>query len=87
VPGVTDHYLSPVHLAPLNPVIPDSYKALIYERYEQMKELLFEPFTGPIKDQDGNLKLQAGQRASHDDLWNMDWFVEGITSKIPSTGS
>lgn len=83
LPGQTDFYDNVVHLAPLNPAIPDQYRALIVRRYEEMKEMLFEPFTGPIKDQDGNVKLQAGQRATHDDLWGMDWFVEGIPTKIP----
>jgi simple sugar transport system substrate-binding protein len=84
IPGQTDFYDNAVHLAPLNPVIPDQYRALIVQRYEEMKEMLFEPFTGPIKDQDGNMKLQAGQRVTHDDLWSMNWFVEGITTKIPT---
>ena len=83
LPGQTDFYDNVVHLAPLNPAIPDQYRALIVRRYEEMKEMLFEPFTGPIKDQDGNVKLQAGQRATRDDLWGMDWLVEGITTKIP----
>jgi simple sugar transport system substrate-binding protein len=83
LPGQTDFYDNVVHLAPLNPAIPDQYRALIVRRSEEMKEMLFEPFTGPIKDQDGNVKLQTGQRATHDDLWTMDWFVEGITTKIP----
>jgi simple sugar transport system substrate-binding protein len=83
LPGQTDFYDNVVHLAPLNPAIPDQYRALIVRRYEEMKEILFEPFTGPIKDQDGNVKLQPGQRATHDDLWGMDWLVEGITTKIP----
>lgn len=83
LPGQQDFYDNVVHLAPLNPAIPDQYRALIVRRYEEMKEMLFEPFTGPIKDQDGNVKLQAGQRATHDDLWGMDWLVEGITTKMP----
>lgn len=83
IPGQQEFYDNVVHLAPLNPAIPEMYKALIIKRYEEMKEMLFEPFTGPIKDQDGNLRLQPGQRATHDDLWLMDWFVEGIPSKTP----
>jgi len=84
LPGQTDFYDNAVHLAPLSPSIPDQYRALILRRYEEMKEMLFEPFTGPIKDQDGNLKLEPGQRVTHDDLWGMNWFVEGITTKIPT---
>jgi len=84
IPGQQEFYDNVVHLAPLNPAIPEMYRALILRRYEEMKEMLFEPFTGPIKDQDGNLRLEAGQRATHDDLWGMNWFVEGIPSRIPT---
>ncbi len=48
-----------------------------------MKEMLFEPFTGPIKDMDGNLRLKDGERATHDILWNMDWHVEGVQTPLP----
>lgn len=45
--------------------------------------VLFDPFTGPIKDQEGNLRITAGSRGSHDELWLMDWFVENVVGKIP----
>lgn len=53
---------------------------LVMRRLEQMKEetVLFDPFTGPIKDQDGLVRIKAGSRASHDELWSMDWFVENV---------
>ncbi len=72
-----------VYLAPLNPAIPSDIVAVIKERYEAMKELLFEPFTGPIYDNHGVLRLKDGERADHDTLWSMDWFVEGVESEIP----
>ncbi len=72
-----------VYLAPLHPAVPSDIANLIKLRYEEMKELLFEPFTGPIYDQDGKLRIKEGERADHDTLWNMDWFVEGIESEIP----
>lgn len=58
---------------------------LVMKREEQMSEetVLFEPYTGPIKDQKGNLMLKAGERASHDVLWNIDWFVDNVVGEIP----
>ena len=79
-----DMKLGAVYPAPLNPVIPEEVRALIKRRYEEMKELIFEPFTGPIRDQDGALRVKEGERLGRDELWSMDWFVEGIESKIPS---
>jgi simple sugar transport system substrate-binding protein len=58
---------------------------LVMKRLEQMSEVtvLFDPFIGPIKDQEGNLRIEAGRRASHEELWTMDWFVDNIIGKIP----
>ncbi len=58
---------------------------LVFKRLEQMSEetVVFDPFTGPIKDQNGQLRIPAGTRATHDDLWTIDWFVEGIVGEIP----
>lgn len=53
---------------------------LIMLRLSQMKEVgvLFDPYTGPIYDTEGNLRIPASVRASHDDLWLMDWGVKGV---------
>jgi len=60
---------------------------LIMKRKEQMSEptVLFDPFTGPIKDQKGTLRLKAGERASHDMLWSIDWFVDNVVGEIPKS--
>ncbi|MFH1907296.1 MAG: BMP family ABC transporter substrate-binding protein [Chloroflexota bacterium] len=53
---------------------------LVFKRIEQMKDpaVLFDPFSGPINDQGGALKVQAGQRLSYFELSTIDWFVEGL---------
>ncbi|MBA7643643.1 hypothetical protein ES703_51375 [subsurface metagenome] len=58
---------------------------LVMIRLEQMNEetVLFDPFTGPIKDQEGRIRIEAGRRGTHDELWTMDWFVENVVGKIP----
>ena len=58
---------------------------LVMTRLEQMSEetVLFDPFTGPIKDQEGKIRIEAGRRGTHDELWTMDWFVENVVGKIP----
>ena len=38
------------------------------------------PFTGPIKDQAGAVKVGAGQTMSDADLSQMDWYVQGVTA-------
>ncbi|MCS7386714.1 MAG: BMP family ABC transporter substrate-binding protein [archaeon GB-1867-005] len=61
---------------------------LVMKRLEQMSEptVIFDPFTGPIYDQNGVLRIPAGQRASHDELWTMNWFVDNVVGTIPSGG-
>ena len=53
---------------------------LVMRRLAQMSEetVLFDPFTGPIYDADGKLRIAEGVRGSHDVLWTMDWFVAGV---------
>ncbi|MCS7136367.1 MAG: BMP family ABC transporter substrate-binding protein [Nitrososphaerota archaeon] len=81
-----------VYLAPISPVIPSEYVNLIKQRYEEMKELLFEPFSveghdpegkRPIRDQNGNIRIRPGERADRDALWSMDWLVEYVEEPLP----
>jgi len=58
---------------------------LVMKRLAQMSEetVLFDPFTGPIKDQEGKVRIEAGRRGTHDELWLMDWFVDNVVGEIP----
>lgn len=58
---------------------------LVMKRMEQMKDpaMLFDPFTGPIKDQAGVERVKTGQRLSISELLSIDWFVEGNIGSIP----
>ncbi|MDR3337783.1 MAG: BMP family ABC transporter substrate-binding protein [Treponema sp.] len=42
----------------------------------------FEPFTGPLSDQSGAVKVPAGTKMTGDDIWNMGWFVKGVVGVI-----
>ena len=42
----------------------------------------FEPFTGPLMDQNGTLKVPAGTKMTEDEIWNMSWFIKGVIGKI-----
>lgn len=58
---------------------------LVMTRLEEMSEetVLYDPFTGPIYDRKGNLRIKPGARASHDELWTMEWAVEGVVGPWP----
>ncbi|MEM2114998.1 MAG: BMP family ABC transporter substrate-binding protein [Candidatus Caldarchaeum sp.] len=78
-----------LQLGKLNPAIPSEWQTEIKKRYEEMKELLFEPFSvegnggEPIRDQRGQVRISGTERADWDMLWNMDWFVEYVLSELP----
>ena len=43
----------------------------------------FHPFTGPIKDQTGKVRVPAGKRMTNGELAGMNWYVQGIQGSIP----
>jgi basic membrane protein A len=57
----------------------------ILKRYAQMsaEPPQFEPFTGPLVDADGKLRVAAGQTASKAELFSMTWRLPGITGSWP----
>jgi basic membrane protein A and related proteins len=58
---------------------------LVMTRYDQMKQGVdvFDPFTGPIYDNKGNLQIPAGERASKDDLLSIMYYVDNVAGTIP----
>ncbi len=58
---------------------------LVVKRYEQMKKGpdVFDPFSGPIKDNTGKLKIKEGQRASKGDLLSIRYYVDNVAGSIP----
>lgn len=51
---------------------------------EQFKAGTLEPFTGPIKDQKGEVRIPEGKVASwEEDLEGMFYYVEGIEAELP----
>ena len=58
---------------------------LVVKRYEQMKKGpdVFDPFSGPIKDNTGKLMVKEGQRASKGDLLSIRYYVDNVAGSIP----
>ncbi len=54
----------------------------VMNRLALMKEVNvpFDPFTGPIRDQNGNIRIPEGERATIEQLFTdqMNWFVDNI---------
>ncbi len=76
-----------VDLAPLGPMVPDNVKELVKKREDAIKAGTFKVFTGPIYDQDGNLKVKEGEELPDGDKLQLQWFVKGVVGTIPKGGS
>lgn len=79
--GVADDI---VDLAPLTANAPANAKEKVEKAKEDIKSGKNKIFTGPIKDQSGNVKIEEGKTLSDDEIWSMDWFVEGVEGTIPN---
>jgi hypothetical protein len=55
---------------------------LALDRYNAMKEsnVGFDPFTGPLYDNEGKLRVPEGVRMRYHDIWYITWFVKGVVN-------
>ncbi|KZN13293.1 MULTISPECIES: BMP family ABC transporter substrate-binding protein [Marinomonas] len=67
----------------INPNLPADVKAKIKETYAAIKSGELKPFTGPIKDNKGNIVVPEGHSLTDEELAQVNWYVEGITDEIP----
>jgi hypothetical protein len=42
----------------------------------------FNPYTGPLSDAEGTVRLEDGQTLSDLDAYSIDWGVEGVTGVV-----
>ena len=71
-----------ISLAPLNPSLPAELRSRIADMEKQIADGSLHPFAGPVVDQDGKTRVAAGETMSDGDLWGMDYFVQGVVSKL-----
>ena len=71
-----------IKLAPLNPAIPAELGRRIGNMEQQLANGTLHPFAGPVIDQDGKVRVAAGDTMSDADLGSMDYYLEGVVSKL-----
>ena len=74
-----------VSLAPLTSLAPEGAKDAVEKAEAKIKEGNNVIFQGPIKDQTGAVKVPEGKTLTDDEVWNIDWFVQGVDGTIPSS--
>ncbi len=72
-----------VDLAPFGPAVPEDVRKKVEGQKARIINGEWDVFTGPIKNQGGELKVKEGEKMSDADVWSMGWFVEGVVGEIP----
>ncbi|MHB8135710.1 MAG: BMP family ABC transporter substrate-binding protein [Anaerolineaceae bacterium] len=73
--GFTDGCMA---LAPFGPKVPQEVKDKVAEVQAGLEDGSIVTFAGPIKDQDGNIKINEGEVLTDDAMSSVDWFVQGV---------
>jgi basic membrane protein A len=69
-----------VSLSPPTPYVDMDTAILVRQVSEKFNSRGFDVFYGPIKDNQGQLRINAGESMSDDEMLNgFDWYVEGVT--------
>lgn len=69
-------------MAPYGPLVDDETSALLDEHLQAMIAGTFDPLTGEIRDQDGQVRYEDGEVISLEERLMMDFFVEGVIGNI-----
>ncbi len=67
-----------MQIAPFGPEVPQEVKDAVNNAKADLADGKIVVFEGPIKDQDGNIKVAEGEVLGEDIMGSVDWFVEGV---------
>ena len=67
-----------VDLAPFGPMVPQELRDKALAAKAEIAGGSMKVFTGPIKDQNGEVKIAEGVSASDEEMLGMTWFVQGV---------
>ncbi len=73
-----------VEIGAFSDVIPADVQAEAQALSDSIASGAYQPFTGPLKKQDGSDWLAAGEVADDGTLAGMNFYVEGLTGSIPN---
>jgi len=84
----TDQYVGSmsdglVDIAPIGEGVPQDIKNKVNAKASEIKAGKFNPFTGPILDQEGKGRITAGDTVTLSEILGMNWFVNGVQGTIP----
>jgi basic membrane protein A and related proteins len=72
-----------VELAPYGEAVSEEVREEVDEKLEGFKDGSFNPFVGPISDQEGNVRFEEGHEVTFEEFVEWNWFVEGVEGTLP----
>lgn len=74
--GIVDFFYSARH-------VPGETCKLIDLLKKSIKAGTYHPFTGPIYDSNGKMRVKPGETATHDDIITMNWLADIVEGTLP----
>ncbi len=68
-------------LAPFGNSVPEETRNMVLDTVEGLRDGSISPFTGPIYDQDGDIRIAEGETATDEYLQGVDWLVQGVVGR------
>jgi basic membrane protein A len=72
-------------MAPFGTSVSADSQAAILAKQNAIKAGSFKTFAGPIMKQDGSVGVPSGQSLTVDQLYAINWLVQGVIGSIPTT--
>ncbi|KUO77268.1 MAG: hypothetical protein APF81_15405 [Desulfosporosinus sp. BRH_c37] len=74
-----------IDITPFSAKVDKDFQALVNAKKQDIVAGKFDPFTGPVLDQSGAVKVKEGEIAKDDLLLSINWFVKGVSGTIPKS--
>ena len=68
-------------LAPFGSSVEGETRQQVLDTVEGLRDGSIQPFTGPIYDQDGGVRIAEGETATDEYLQGVDWLAQGIVGR------
>ena len=74
-----------IDITPMSSKVDKDFQATVNAKRQDIIDGKLDPFSGPVYDQSGNLKVKQGEKLSDSDLLSINWFVKGVVGSIPKS--
>jgi len=74
-----------IDITPFSAKVDKDFQATVTAKRQDIIDGKFDPFSGPVYDQSGTIKIKDGDKAPDDMLLSINWFVKGVQGTIPKS--